>query len=51
MSLCASVSGASGSRTLASAHVIVDVQAELTAEHDAGLVPTDPTRVHDSREF
>lgn len=37
--------------TLASAHVIVDVQAELTAEQDAGLAPTDPTRVHDSRDL
>ena len=36
--------------TLASAHVIVDVQAELTAEQGAGLVPGDPLRVHDSRE-
>ena len=36
--------------TLAAAHLIIDVQAELTAEQDAGLAPTDPTRVHDSRD-
>lgn len=35
--------------TLAAAHLIVDVQAELTAEHHAGLVSITPTRVHDSR--
>ena len=36
--------------TLASAHVIIDVQAELTDEQGAGLVPSEPTRVHDSRD-
>jgi hypothetical protein len=35
--------------TLAAAHVIVDVQAELTEEHDVGLSPVEPMRVHDSR--
>ncbi|MEO6652674.1 MAG: hypothetical protein ABIP17_08465 [Ilumatobacteraceae bacterium] len=35
--------------TLASAHLIVDVQAELTEEHEIGLSPVIPTRVHDSR--
>ena len=36
--------------TLASAQLIIDVQAELTDEHEAGLTPMPPTRVHDSRE-
>jgi hypothetical protein len=36
--------------TLASAHVIVDVQAELVAERTVGVVPVDPARLHDSRE-
>ena len=36
--------------TLASAQIIVDVQAELTEAHDAGLTPMTPTRVHDSRD-
>ena len=35
--------------THADAHVIVDVQAELTRDQDVGLSPIDPTRVHDSR--
>ena len=36
--------------TLASAHLIIDVQAELTDEHEVGLTPITPTRVHDSRD-
>jgi hypothetical protein len=36
--------------TLASAQLIIDVQAELTDVHEAGLTPATPTRVHDSRE-
>ncbi|MDJ0770097.1 MAG: M15 family metallopeptidase [Ilumatobacter sp.] len=36
--------------TLASAHVIIDVQAELTTEQGVGLAPIAPTRFHDSRE-
>ncbi len=36
--------------TKASAHVIIDVQAELVADHTIGLLPITPTRVHDSRE-
>jgi hypothetical protein len=35
--------------TRASAHVIIDVQAELVADHDVGVIPVPPTRVHDSR--
>ncbi len=35
--------------TRADAHVIVDVQAELTVEQTTGLTPVEPTRVHDSR--
>ncbi|MEJ7801108.1 MAG: M15 family metallopeptidase [Ilumatobacter sp.] len=35
--------------TLAAAHVIVDVQAELTVQHVIGLSPVEPTRAHDSR--
>ncbi len=35
--------------THAGAHVIVDVQAELTREHAIGLQPVTPIRVHDSR--
>lgn len=36
--------------TLAAAHVVIDVQAELTAERAVGLVPVAPRRLHDSRE-
>lgn len=35
--------------TLASAHLIIDVQAELTVERTVGLLPVPPTRAHDSR--
>jgi hypothetical protein len=35
--------------TYASAHVIVDIQTELVAEHQLGLVTVAPTRIHDSR--
>jgi hypothetical protein len=35
--------------TLSPAHLVIDVQAELTGQHDVGLVPVTPTRVHDSR--
>jgi len=35
--------------TLASAHVVVDVQAELVADHQLGLLPATPARAHDSR--
>ena len=37
--------------TMAAAHVVIDVQAELTETRESGLTPIDPTRVHDSREF
>jgi hypothetical protein len=35
--------------TSASAHLVIDVQAELTAEHQLGLLPVSPARAHDSR--
>ena len=35
--------------TYAAAHVIVDVQSELVAEHELGLVTVAPKRIHDSR--
>jgi hypothetical protein len=35
--------------TSAAAHLIVDVQAELVDDQVVGLLPVDPTRVHDSR--
>ena len=35
--------------TDAAAHVVVDLQAELVTDHDVGVLPTTPTRVHDSR--
>jgi hypothetical protein len=35
--------------TYASAHVIVDVQTELVAEQELGLVTVAPKRIHDSR--
>jgi hypothetical protein len=35
--------------THAGAHIVVDVQAELTGDHRIGLLPVTPTRVHDSR--
>jgi len=36
--------------TLAAAHVVIDVQAELTDEHTVGLVAVVPHRLHDSRQ-
>lgn len=36
--------------TKAATHVIVDLQALLTPDHELGLVPVAPDRVHDSRE-
>jgi hypothetical protein len=36
--------------TLAPAHIIVDVQAELVENHALGLIATSPHRLHDSRE-
>lgn len=35
--------------TTASAHVVIDVQAELVDDASVGLVPTAPKRFHDSR--
>ena len=35
--------------TYAAAHVIVDIQSELVAEHQLGLVSVAPTRIHDTR--
>lgn len=32
------------------AHVVIDVQAELTPDSAIGVLPTAPTRVHDSRD-
>jgi hypothetical protein len=37
--------------TKASAHVIIDVQAELVDDHEIGLLPVAPTRAHDSRDL
>lgn len=36
--------------TNAAAHIVVDLQAQLVAEHEVGLLPVTPTRAHDSRE-
>ena len=36
--------------TTASAHVVIDVQAELVDGGELGLVPIEPERFHDSRE-
>jgi hypothetical protein len=36
---------------LESTHVVIDVQAEFTADHETGLLPVEPDRVHDSREL
>jgi len=33
------------------AQLVIDVQAELTTQHDVGVLPVTPTRVHDSREL
>jgi hypothetical protein len=41
--------GAMCAYTSAPAHVIVDVQAELTADRTVGILPVAPTRLHDSR--
>lgn len=35
--------------TSASAHVVIDVQAELTTDRTVGLLPVTPARFHDSR--
>jgi hypothetical protein len=35
--------------TSAAAHLVIDVQAELTAQQQLGLLPITPTRAHDSR--
>jgi hypothetical protein len=37
--------------TMSPAHLVIDVQAELTNEHTVGLLPVTPTRVHDSRNI
>jgi hypothetical protein len=37
--------------TRSPAHLVIDVQAELTTEHEVGLVPVTPARVHDSRDL
>jgi hypothetical protein len=49
LALVALEDGAMCVYTLASAHVVVDVQAELTRAHTVGVLPVDPTRSHDSR--
>jgi hypothetical protein len=36
---------------LESTHVVIDVQAEFTTDHETGLLPVEPDRVHDSREL
>ena len=35
--------------TMSPAHLVIDVQAELTTQHTIGVLPVTPTRVHDSR--
>ena len=35
--------------TLSPAHLVIDVQAELTTQHSIGVIPVTPSRVHDSR--
>ena len=35
--------------TSAAAHLVIDVQAELSVEHQLGLLPITPVRAHDSR--
>ena len=37
--------------TMSPAQLVIDVQAELTTQHDVGVLPVTPTRVHDSREL
>jgi hypothetical protein len=36
--------------TMSPAQLVIDVQAELTSQHDVGVLPVTPTRVHDSRD-
>jgi hypothetical protein len=45
----ADVSGEVCVFTSAAAHIIVDVQTEMVAEHELGLVTVAPKRIHDSR--
>ena len=35
--------------TMSPAHLVIDVQAELTTQRSIGILPVTPTRVHDSR--
>jgi hypothetical protein len=35
--------------TMSPAHLVIDVQAELTDDHTVGLLPVTPARFHDSR--
>jgi hypothetical protein len=36
--------------TMSPAQLVIDVQAELTNQHDVGVLPVTPTRFHDSRD-
>jgi len=36
--------------TMSPAQLVIDVQAELTSQHDVGVLPVTPTRLHDSRD-
>ena len=36
--------------TMSPAQLVIDVQAELTSQHDVGVLPVTPTRFHDSRD-
>jgi hypothetical protein len=49
LALTALEDGAMCVYTLEPTHIVVDVQAELVADHGIGLIPITPTRFHDSR--
>jgi hypothetical protein len=51
LALVALEEGAMCAFTRSPANLVIDVQAELTTDHQIGLLPVPPTRVHDSRDL
>ncbi len=51
LALVAADAGAICAYTRSAAHIVIDVQAELTTDHEVGLLPVAPGQRHDSREI
>ena len=51
LALVAADDGAICAYTRSAAHIVIDVQAELTTDHEVGLLPVAPGQRHDSREI